>query len=115
MVLDWGMSRRLGHVALGGERQQVFLGEEIAHRRQYSEDTAREVDEEVRSVLEEAYQRAVGALEEHRQELDAVADALLEREEIPGEEVIRLVKGEEAVAKLKETKEEEAAGCRAAV
>ncbi len=115
MVLEWGMSDRLGHVALGGQRQQVFLGEEIAHRREYSEETAREVDEEVRNILEEAYQRAVEALETHRQELDAVAEALLEKEEIPGEEVVRLVKGEEVAEIGIEGEESAEAGCRTGV
>ncbi|MDX1686649.1 MAG: ATP-dependent zinc metalloprotease FtsH [Candidatus Promineifilaceae bacterium] len=91
MVLDWGMSERLGRVALGGEREQVFLGEEIAHRREYSETTAREVDEEVRAIVEEAYQRATSCLREHRDELDQVAEALLEKEEIPGDRVLELV------------------------
>jgi len=91
MVLDWGMSEKLGHMALGGRRQQVFLGEEIAHRREYSEATAREVDEEIKLIVDEAYQRARETLQTHRHKLDAVADALLEREEIPGDEVLRLV------------------------
>jgi cell division protease FtsH len=91
MVLDWGMSEKLGHVALGGRRQQVFLGEEIAHRREYSEATAREVDEEIKLIVDEAYQRARETLQAHREKLDSVADALLEREEIPGEEVLQLV------------------------
>ncbi len=98
MVLDWGMSERLGHVALGGERQQVFLGEEIAHRRNYSETTAREVDEEIKSILEAAYQRALDVLNNYRQALDNVADALLTEEEITGEEVMRLLNSEQQVA-----------------
>ena len=50
MVLDWGMSRKVGHVALGDENEQVFLGEDLAHRREYSEATAREIDEEIRAL-----------------------------------------------------------------
>ncbi len=91
MVLDWGMGERFRHVALGGRREQVFLGEEIAQRRDYSETTAREVDEEIRAILEQAYGRAQGALEDHRQALDRIANALLEREEIPGDEVLELL------------------------
>lgn len=96
MVLDWGMSEKLGHVALGGEREQVFLGEEIAHRRNYSETTAREVDEEIKRILGAAYRRASEVLHQYRKELDAVADALLSQEEIPGEEVLRLIHSERA-------------------
>jgi cell division protease FtsH len=72
----------------------VFLGEEIAQRREYSEQTAREIDEEVRAFLDESYRRALSTLEEHREELDAVAQALLHYEEIPGDQVVELVTGE---------------------
>jgi cell division protease FtsH len=91
MVLDWGMSERLSHIALGGRREQVFLGEEIAQRREYSEATAREVDQEIQAILKDVYDRAFSTLQEYRSELDKVANALLENEEIPGEEVLRLV------------------------
>jgi cell division protease FtsH len=88
MVLDWGMSKKLRHIALGSQRDQVFLGEEITQRREYSESTAREVDEEIRSILEEAYNRAVEILRDHREGLDRIVDALMEREDIPGSEVL---------------------------
>jgi cell division protease FtsH len=91
MVLDWGMSDRLGRIALGSQRGEVFLGEEIAHRREYSEATAREVDEEVKAILDEAYSKAVAVLQEYREGLDRVAGALLEEEEIPGSKVVELV------------------------
>ena len=78
-------------MALGGEREQVFLGEEIGQHREYSEATAREVDEEVRAIVEEAYERALGTLRENRAALDRVAQALLAKEEIPGDEVLELV------------------------
>jgi cell division protease FtsH len=98
MVLDWGMSERLGNVALGGRSEQVFLGEEIAQRREFSEATAREADEEVKTTLNEAFDRASGALYEHRDALDRVADALLEYEEIPGDRVLELLEtGDEIV------------------
>jgi cell division protease FtsH len=91
MVLDWGMSERLGHLSFGGERENVFLGEQIAQRREYSEDTARKIDEEVKSILDDSYQRAVNTLQEHREALDRLADALVEKEEIPGEDVLSLI------------------------
>jgi cell division protease FtsH len=91
MVLSWGMSERLGHMAFGGRRQQVFLGEEIAQRREYSEETAREVDEEIKAILDQAYERAVSTLKEHRDGLDRLAQALREKEEIGGEEVLEIV------------------------
>ncbi len=91
MVLDWGMSERLGRVALGGEREQVFLGEEIAQRRQYSETTAREIDEEIKATLDEAYERAIETLREHYEQLNRIAETLLAEEEIPGEKVLELL------------------------
>jgi cell division protease FtsH len=91
MILDWGMSERLGPVALGSQPEQVFLGEQITQRRDYSETTAREIDQEVRAMLEKIYDQTARTLEENRDALDRVAEALLEREEIPGEEVLELV------------------------
>jgi cell division protease FtsH len=91
MILEWGMSERLGHVVLGGDKEQVFLGEDLTQRRTYSETTAREVDMEIRKTLDEAYQRAINILKEHRNGLDRVVDALLEKEVIPGSEVMALL------------------------
>ncbi len=91
MVLSWGMSEKLGHLAFGGRQGQVFLGEEIAQQREYSEQTAREVDEEIRDILDRAYEHAMSTLEEHREALDGLAEALIEREEISGEEVAEIV------------------------
>jgi cell division protease FtsH len=91
MVLDWGMSDRLGPVALGGRSEQVFLGEEIAQRREFSEKTAFMVDEEIKSILQEAIDRATNTLEDHRDGLDKLVEALLEEEEIAGERVLTLL------------------------
>jgi cell division protease FtsH len=91
MVLDWGMSARLGHVAFGDQRGQVFLGEEIAERREYSEATAREVDEEVKRFVSEAYERAAGILKSHIDALNKVAALLMEKEEIKGDDIYRIV------------------------
>jgi cell division protease FtsH len=93
MVLDWGMSERLGHIALGSRGEQVFLGQEITERRDYSEATAREVDEEIKAILDEAFERATRILKTHRQELDRLVEILLEEEEVPGERVLELVGG----------------------
>ncbi len=91
MVLSWGMGERLGHMAFGGEQEQVFLGEELAQRREYSEETARDVDEEIKVLLGRAYDHAVSTLKEHRDGLDRLAQALLEKEELSGEEVVEIV------------------------
>lgn len=103
MVLEWGMSKRFGHLALNDEQGEVFLGEQITQRREYSEQTAREADEEMKDILEEAYNRATHTLEQHRDQLDMLASRLRELEEIPGDEVLRLIgvepKKEEQLAK----------------
>jgi cell division protease FtsH len=91
MVLDWGMSEKLQHRALGTQRQSVFLGEEIGHPREYSEATAREIDEEVAGILNNAYTRAVSTLSAEEDMLERLADALLEKEVLDGGEVEQLV------------------------
>jgi cell division protease FtsH len=95
MVLRWGMSPDLGPFPSGAREEQVFLGEEIARRRDHSEETAREVDQEVRRMLREASHRAGETLESHRDALDRVADLLLEKEEITGKEVEQLLEAAE--------------------
>lgn len=94
MVLDWGMGERFKHISLGEDQGNVFLGEELAKGREYSDETAREVDEEIRRITENAYERAVETLREHREAFDNLADMLVEREEVPGNDVLRLVNGE---------------------
>lgn len=91
MVLDWGMSERFRNIAFGGEREQVFLGEQISQNRDYSEDTARQVDGEMEKIVESAYQRALEMLTTYRSELDEIADRLLDREEMPGDEVLEIL------------------------
>ncbi len=91
MVLEWGMSKTLGQMAMGDGRENVFLGYEIAQRREYSEATAREVDEEIKKILKESYDQATEILRKHRDGLDRVATNLLEKEEVTGKEVLELV------------------------
>ncbi len=91
MVLHWGMSEKFGPMASTQQRQQVFLGEEIARGKEYSEETAREVDEEVKSIIDGAYDRAFSTLRSHREALDRVAEQLIEKEELAGDEVEQLL------------------------
>jgi cell division protease FtsH len=81
-------------MAYGGRSDQVFLGQQIAQRREYSETTAREIDEEIKDILSQAYQRAQDTLKEHREHLDKLVDALVAKEEIIGEAVVALVEGD---------------------
>ena len=93
MVREWGMSDRLGPMAWES-RGQVFLGEDLmTSGREYSDDTARLIDEEIGKILREEEQRARETLGKHRAGLDAIASALLERETIDGAEIGRLVHG----------------------
>ncbi|MFW6079127.1 MAG: ATP-dependent zinc metalloprotease FtsH [Gemmatimonadota bacterium] len=94
MVTQFGMSEKVGPMSVGAGEQEVFLGREIVQRRELSERTAELVDDEIKRILTEAYQRAVGTLEENRDLLEAIADALLERETLDREEIERLASGE---------------------
>src|SRR5207237_6106029 len=90
MVREWGMSSRVGPMAWGSQGM-VFLGEDLMHTRDYSDETARVIDEEVEHILREQEDRARDALRRNRSGLDAVARALLEQETVDGAEVGRLV------------------------
>jgi cell division protease FtsH len=94
MVLDWGMGEQFKHIALGEDQGNVFLGEELAKGQEYSDETAREVDEEIRRITKNAFTRASETLEEHRDAFDQLADMLIEQEEVPGKDVLHLVDGE---------------------
>jgi cell division protease FtsH len=90
MVREWGMSDRVGPMAWGSQGM-VFLGEDLMHTRDYSDETARVIDEEVERILRDQEERARETLGRYRRGLDAVAEALLENETIDGAEVGRLV------------------------
>ncbi|CAM8628824.1 HflB ATP-dependent Zn proteases [Acidimicrobiia bacterium] len=90
MVREWGMSVRVGPMAWGSQGQ-VFLGEDLMHTRDYSDDTARVIDEEVERILRQAQERCRETLMENREGLNLVARALLEHETIDGTEVSRLL------------------------
>ena len=90
MVREWGMSKRIGPMAWGSQNQ-VFLGDDLMHTRDYSDDTARVIDEEVERILREQEDQCRTVLTEHRKGLDLVARALLEYETIEGSEVTRLI------------------------
>ena len=90
MVREFGMSERIGPMAWGSQGQ-VFLGEDLMHPRDYSDETARVIDEEVERILREQEERTRKTLAEHRAGLDAIAQALLERETIDGEQVAQFV------------------------
>jgi len=90
MVREWGMSERIGPMAWGSQGQ-VFLGEDLMSTRDYSDDTARVIDEEVETILRDCEERCLQTLTKYRTGLDFVARALLEHETISGAEVHRLI------------------------
>jgi cell division protease FtsH len=94
MVTQFGMSERIGPLAVGDKEQEIFLGREFAQRREISERTAEMVDDEVKRLVDEAYAKATQILGGNRELLDRIAVALLERETIDREDLDRLAKGE---------------------
>jgi len=96
MVCELGMSAKLGPVAYGENEESVFLGREMTSRREdYSEDTAREIDQEVRVIVETQYERAKRVIVENRDKLDRLAIALLERETLDANEIHATMAGRE--------------------
>jgi cell division protease FtsH len=94
MVCEYGMSR-LGPLTFGKKEEQIFLGREIAQHRDFSEETARQIDLEVRRLIDEAYQSAHTLVESNADPMHRIAAALLERETIDAEEVRLLIEGKE--------------------
>src|SRR5258707_12104940 len=88
------MSERMGPLTFGKKEEQIFLGREIAQHQDYSESTAVLIDQEVKRIALEAYERAKQVISTNRDALIRVAEALLEYEGLDGEEVAALVRGE---------------------
>ncbi len=91
MVCRWGMSDKLGPLAYGRREEQIFLGKELSHMRDFSEATARIIDEEVRGIVERAEATAVRILTDNRDKLAKLAAALLEKEVIDGHEIDAII------------------------
>lgn len=87
MVTEYGMSAKLGPRTFGRREELVFLGREVAEQKDYSEETAREIDEEVHAVIQHAYDIARGILRENRAKLVQIAEALVTKETIEGQEL----------------------------
>jgi cell division protease FtsH len=94
MVCEWGMSEAMGPLTFGRKEEQIFLGREIAQRQDYSEDTAVQIDQEVKRLVTENYERSYRILTEHKHTLTKIADELLVREVLDAEQVRRLVAGQ---------------------
>lgn len=94
MVCEWGMSEKLGPLAFGEKEGEIFLGRDMGHVKNYSEATAVDIDTEIRRIVQENYDRTRQILADHRDALIKVAEALLERENLDGAEIRRMVFGE---------------------
>src|SRR5215204_5726165 len=93
MVTRWGMSDELGPLQYAEADEEVFLGYSVNRQRNMSDETARSIDKEIRRIVEEGYARAKHLLDEHREELETLAKALLEYETLSGEEIKTLMDG----------------------
>jgi cell division protease FtsH len=102
MVCDFGMSDNLGPLTFGKREEQIFLGREIAQHRDYSEHTAQKIDEEVRSIVTGAYDRATSLIKDNLDSLHRMANALLEKETLDGGDIDKIM------GEAKESPKEEA-------
>jgi cell division protease FtsH len=92
MVCDYGMSEKIGPIALGKKEEQIFLGRDFTQMQDYSERTAVEIDEEVRRIIKEAYERAKSLLSENIDLLHTMAEQLLEKEVLDGAAIDELIR-----------------------
>jgi cell division protease FtsH len=96
MICEWGMSEELGPMTFGKKSEEIFLGRDFTQVQDYSEQTAREIDAEVRRIIQEAYRKARSLLESHLDVLHKLAETLLEKESLDGaeiDEILRSVRG----------------------
>jgi cell division protease FtsH len=91
MVCQWGMSERLGFINYAGQQEHIFLGRDITRTQDYGQETAREIDLEVRKIIQDSYARVRDILEKNLDKLKLLADTLLEKETMSGEEVYELL------------------------
>jgi len=95
MVCEWGMSEKLGPLSYGSREEELFLGREITKHNKYSEKIAEEIDEEVRGIVMKCHNRAETILQDNKEVLHKIASALLEHEILDGEEIDKIINGEE--------------------
>jgi cell division protease FtsH len=100
MVTEWGMSDKLGMIAYGDNSQEVFLGHSVTQNKNVSEVTAREIDAEIKDIIDSAYQRAKRILTENIDELHRLARGLLEYETLSGDEIRTVLRGEPVIKKI---------------
>lgn len=92
MVCEWGMSEKLGPLNYGKDEEHIFLGKEIGRHRDFSENTAQEIDEELRRIINNCHERAKGMLVKNIVALNNIANSLLEKEALDGQELDVIIK-----------------------
>ncbi|MGE3260020.1 MAG: ATP-dependent zinc metalloprotease FtsH, partial [Geobacter sp.] len=93
MVCEWGMSDRMGPVSFGKKDESIFLGREMAMHKNFSEETAEKIDEEIKRIVDESYRRALTILQENEQILHNLSNCLVEKENLTGAEVDDIIAG----------------------
>ena len=106
MVTEWGMSDEIGPLNFSRGREQVFLGRDMAQGDEFSEDTSRRIDTEIRRIVTEQYEKAVELLTQHRDLLELMSEALLEFEALDRDEIDHLVE-ERDLEWIRDKREEE--------
>jgi cell division protease FtsH len=94
MVCEWGMSEAVGPLTFGRKDEEIFLGRDFAQHKEYSEETARRIDQEIKRIVTENYDRARSVLKTRKSELLRIAEELLSREVLSGEQVRRILSGQ---------------------
>ncbi len=100
MITEWGMSDKLGMIAYGDNSQEVFLGHSVTQNKNVSEATAREIDGEIKDIIDRAYAKARRILTENIEELHRLARGLLEHETLSGDEIRTVLRGEPVIRKV---------------
>jgi len=106
MIMEYGMSDSLGPITLGRKQDQVFLGRDLGRDRDYSEEIAKAIDQEIRKSIDDCYQKAQDILENERPKLERIAQALLEKETLNSKEIKALVEGRELPEPEEESQDE---------
>ena len=111
MITEWGMSEKLGMIAYGDNSQEVFLGHSVTQNKNVSEATAREIDGEIKDIIDRAYAKARRLLTENVEELHRLARGLLEHETLSGDEIRTVLRGEPVIRKVVDEPAPEFAPC----
>jgi cell division protease FtsH len=115
MVTEWGMSDELGPLTYAEDEQEIFLGRSVTQTKHVSDETARKIDSEIRRIIEDSYSLAKKLLTEHRDQLNLIANGLLEYETLSGDDIATLMRGDEIQRKEEDAATAQAAGRRPSV